>query len=212
MRRPALTTLACGLAGLGLVAGAFTGPAAAAPAAGPVTNPSLKLIDKSQVAVKQGVYGPWSHTPVIKGQYVQNECATLAFPKQGTLHRAVFNDDQGNAIRQYAVRMPSVAAAKKLTAKVEYCFSKARSERVNAGVPGFEITYRNWGDFKVEEGLLVRSQYEKQKGYPGRAVMSAVGRDGRVVMGMWWTLYDTSSFGPRTLWTGLSKKALNQIR
>lgn len=174
------------------------------------TVPS-KFITKAQVPTTPR-FGPWNHTPVITGVRYREDCQQKAVPRLTTKHRTVYNDDQGQQITEYAVRMPTVADARRLVARLTHCNSKAfadtqQHDRAGEGT----VTYSTYGRFAIENGLLARAVRNRGGEFPGRVFLDAVGRDGRYVMLMR-RPFETEGAAPKDIWIQLSKRALKQLR
>jgi hypothetical protein len=197
--RPVVT----GLAACALAAG-LQGPAPAA------TVPS-KFLTGDQIPTTNR-FGPWDETKINTGVRDRESCAQKALPRTTTRVRIIFEsgDGPGEMIFQYAVRMPTVADAKKLEARLTYCGSKAYGD-AQPTEPGGKYAYRTLGDFPVENGLLVRAKIYTHPEYHRSIHLDAVGRDGRHVMWLNWA-FRTDGKVPVDTWTKVSKKALSQLR
>lgn len=168
-----------------------------------------RFLSKDQIPTESRFSG-WSQTRIVTGLADAEDCGQRALPRKTTRHRTIYNDEQGNQITQYVVRTSSTSAAKKLVRRLEYCGSKAeaatRPEDPSAG----KVTYRTYGDYDIENGLLVRAATSRGGEYPERVFLDAVGRDGRYVLALRWP-FDTEDPAPKDVWIAVSKTALRQL-
>jgi hypothetical protein len=167
-----------------------------------------KFLSKSQIPTAPR-YKVWNQSKVITG-LVHPEGCEAAFPDAITKFRFLYNDAQGNLITQYVAKMSSTTAAKKLVRKLEYCGSKAQFEATPHPDDVGKVTFRTYGDFDIENGLLVRGVRNSGGEYPEGVFLDAIGRDGRYVMQLTWP-FETEGPTPKDMWVSVSKKAMRQL-
>lgn len=148
----------------------------------------------------------WLQTPVqvLDGH---NFCEEEALPLDDTQMRTFYNNEEGTALTQYAVRFPSKAAARKAVKRVKACFS---SKNVLADLlnPG-SVRVHRWGTYDVKDGLTLGDITHVGKNYRG-VFLWGVGRDAEFVTVTEFGL-ETAGKAPKKAWKSLTKKALRRV-
>lgn len=172
----------------------------------------VKFLSKGQIPTEKKRFSSWNESKVITGMKHQEGCSESALPKKTVQFRFLYNDDEGNLISQYVAKMPSEAKAKKLVKSLTYCGSKEHFDKSPKDEEGLgKVTFRTYGNFDLEDGLLVRTSSNRGGSFPASIGLTSIGRDGKYVMFMEWP-FQTTGKAPKDMWIKVSKKGLSQLR
>ncbi|MGQ0624134.1 MAG: hypothetical protein ACT4PP_05685 [Sporichthyaceae bacterium] len=203
-RTPCRTALAALLA-----AGVLSGLGVLAPAAGADagTAPKARLLAVEHLPTAKP-FSSWKATPaaLMDTQWL---CEEEALPVGKTRWRTFYNSKAGTALTQYAVRMPSAAAAKKAAARVRSCFSRASLAERLLPEELADVSPRTLLRSALKDGLRVGVLTTRLTG-PDEHHLWSVGRDGRYLSVLVLPLLSESG-APTAQWSAISRKALRRV-